>query len=418
MTAPWWQEAVLYQIYPRSYQDADGDGVGDLKGITSRLDHLQWLGIDGIWLNPTYPSPNADWGYDVAGYYGVHPELGTLEDLDELIAQARERGIRVLLDLVPNHTSIAHPWFRERPDLYVWSDDPPNNWRSQFGGAAWSKDTETGRHYLHNFLPAQPDLDWWNEAVRDEFDDILRFWFQRGVAGFRIDVCHAIVKDRELRDDPAATEADHPEHRRKGWRPVFSMNRPEVHDVIRRWRSVADEHEAILVGETYVLQLDQLIPFYGDGSDELHLAFNFLFVHEPLDVARMRAVVEHMEAHLPQAAWPVWTGSNHDAGRLATRWAKGDPDLARCALLMLLTLRGTPFLYAATRSACPTCASRPNASSIPLLAAATTAARRCTGSPTAASPAASRGCRWATRARTTCRTSAPTRARRCTSCAT
>jgi alpha-glucosidase len=347
----WWRDGVLYQIYPRSFQDSDGDGIGDLRGVTDRLDHLQWLGVDGIWLNPTFPSPNRDWGYDVADYYGVHPELGTQDDLDRLIAEARRRGIRVLLDLVPNHTSDQHPWFRERPELYVWSDDPPNNWRSQFGGPAWSRDEGSGRHYLHNFLPEQPDLDWWNEEVREEFDRILRHWFDRGVAGFRIDVCHAIVKDRELRDDPASTEADHPVYREKGWRPVFSMNRPEVHDVLRRWRRIADSHgppegeRPILVGETYVLDLEDLLPFYGTGSDELHLAFNFLFVHAPFEAAALRAIVEQMEAQLPEAAWPVWTGSNHDAGRLATRWAGGGEARARAALLMLLTLRGTPFLY-------------------------------------------------------------------------
>lgn len=346
MSSPqWWQDGILYQIYPRSFQDSDGDGVGDLNGITERLDHLQWLGVDGIWINPTFPSPNADWGYDVADYYGVHPELGTMEDLDRLIDEARRRDIRVLLDLVPNHTSIAHPWFRERPDFYVWADDPPNNWQSQFGGPAWTKDGETGRYYLHNFLPEQPDLDWWNDEVRDEFDRILRFWFDKGVAGFRIDVCHAIVKDRELRDDPAATEADHREYQAKGWLPVFSMNRPEVHDVLRRWRRVADETESVLVGETYVLELADLVPFYGDGRDELHLAFNFLFVHEHFEADELRAIVEDMEAHLPEAAWPVWTGSNHDAGRLTTRWCGDDPDKARVALMILLTLRGTPFLY-------------------------------------------------------------------------
>ena len=365
----WWREGVLYQVYPRSFQDSDGDGVGDLRGVIERLDHLEWLGIDGIWLNPTFPSPNRDWGYDVADYYGVHPDLGTPGDLDDLIAAAGRRGIRVLLDLVPNHTSDQHPWFRERPDLYVWSDEPPNNWRSQFGGSAWSRDQHTGRHYLHNFLPEQPDLDWWNEEVREEFDAILRHWFQRGIAGFRIDVAHAIVKDRDLRDDPAATEADHPHYREKGWRPVFSMNRPEVHDVLRRWRQVAEssppgagsggsgaggpESSPILVGETYVLDLEDLVPFYGNGSDELHLAFNFLFVHAPFEAAVLRRIVEHLEAHLPEAAWPVWTGSNHDAGRLTTRWAAGDEQRARSALLMLLTLRGTPFLYYGDEIALP-----------------------------------------------------------------
>ncbi len=345
----WWRDGVLYQVYPRSFADGDGDGVGDLRGIRARLDHLEWLGVAGIWLNPTFPSPNADWGYDVADYYGVHPELGTLDDLDALIADAGARGIRVLLDLVPNHTSDRHPWFRERPDFYVWADDhgPPNNWRSSFGGPAWSRDERTGRWYLHNFAPEQPDLDWWNEAVREEFDAILRFWFDRGVAGFRIDVCHGIVKDAELRDDPAAGPEDHPWVRRRGYKQVFSMNRPEVHDVLRRWRALAraEDPERILVGETYVLDVDQLVPYYGAAEDELHLAFNFLMVHEALAAEPMRAIVEAMEAKLPAGAWPVYAGSNHDAGRLATRWAHGDECAARAALVMLLTLRGTPFLY-------------------------------------------------------------------------
>jgi alpha-glucosidase len=352
MRGPWWRDGVLYQIYPRSFRDADGDGVGDLRGIVERLDHLSWLGVDGIWLNPTMPSPNADWGYDVSDYCAVHPELGTLDDLDALIARAGELGMHVLLDLVPNHTSDRHPWFAERRDFYVWADGapgggPPNNWLSNFGGPAWTLDEASGRYYLHNFAPEQPDLDWWNEDVREAFDDILRFWFARGVAGFRIDVCHAIVKDRELRDDPAATPEDHPQVRRRGLKQVFSMNRPEVHDVLRRWRALADRQDPqrILVGETYVLDLDQLVPYYGAGEDELHLAFNFLFVHSDLDAVQLRTIVEGMEERLPEAAWPVWTGSNHDAGRMATRWARGDPARTRAALLMLLTLRGTPFLY-------------------------------------------------------------------------
>jgi alpha-glucosidase len=346
----WWRDGVLYQVYPRSFADADGDGIGDLRGVISRLDHLEWLGVAGIWLNPTMPSPNDDWGYDVADYKGVHPDLGTPEDLEALIDAARERGIAVLLDLVPNHSSDRHPWFRERPDFYVWADpkpdgSPPNNWVSNFGGSAWT--CEDGRCYLHQFLPTQPDLDWWNEDVRDAFDDILRHWFERGVAGFRIDVCHAIVKDRELRDDPPAKPEDGSHAMRRGLKHVYSMNRPEVHDVLRRWRTLAEGYDPprILVGETYVLSLDELIPFYGRGDDELHLAFNFLFVHAPLDAARLRRIVEGVEAELPELAWPVYTGSNHDAGRLATRWAGGDPRKARAALVMLLTLRGTPFLY-------------------------------------------------------------------------
>jgi alpha-glucosidase len=356
----WWRDGVLYQVYPRSFADSDGDGIGDLRGVIARLDHLEWLGIDGIWLNPTMPSPNKDWGYDVADYCAVHPDLGTMEDLDALIAAAGERGIKVLLDLVPNHTSDQHAWFQDaltgrdarHRDFYVWADpkpdgSPPNNWRSNFGGSAWQLDEASGQMYLHNFLPEQPDLNWWSDEVRDAFDEILRFWYDRGIAGFRIDVTHAIVKDRELRDNPAATPDDHQLVRDRGFRQVFSMNRPEVHDVLRRWRSLSSRQdpERILVGETYVLDLDHLIPFYGGGEDELHLAFNFIFVHAPLSADALRTVVEGMEEKLPARAWPVYTGSNHDAGRLATRWADGDERRARAALTMLLTLRGTPFLY-------------------------------------------------------------------------
>lgn len=350
----WWREGVLYEIYPRSFADANGDGVGDLRGIIERLDHLEWLGVAGVWLNPIHPSPNADWGYDVADYRGVHPDLGTLEDLDELVAKARRRGIAVLLDLVPNHTSDQHAWFRDprHRDYYVWADgradgQPPNNWRSTFGGPAWTFDERSGQWYLHNFLAAQPDLNWWNDEVRDEFDDILRFWFDRGVAGFRIDVSHAIIKDRELRDDLAVTPEDHPHERRHGVRRVFSMHRPEVHDVLRRWRALAGtyEPEKILLGETYVLDLDRLLPYFGTGEDELHSAFNFLFVHAPFRAEPLRRIVEGMEAQLPRAAWPVWIASTHDAGRLVTRWCGEAPARVRCALMMLLTLRGTPFLY-------------------------------------------------------------------------
>ena len=364
----WWRNGVLYQIYPRSFADSDGDGIGDLRGILAHLDHLEWLGIDGIWLNPTMPSPNDDWGYDVSDFCAVHPELGTIEDLDALIAAAGERGIRVLLDLVPNHTSDRHEWFVDAAsgrdarfrDFYVWADPgadggPPNNWESNFGGSAWQLHEPTGQYYLNNFLPSQPDLNWWNDDVREAFDDVLRFWFARGIAGFRIDVCHAIVKDRELRDDPAATPDDHPLIRKKGHKQVFSMNRPEVHDVLRRWRALADAQDPrrVLVGETYVLDLDSLIPFYGQGEDELNLAFNFLFVHSELDADELRTVVEGVEEKLPTVSWPVYTGSNHDAGRLTTRWAGDDERRARAALMMLLTLRGTPFLYYGDELALP-----------------------------------------------------------------
>jgi alpha-glucosidase len=357
----WWSDGVLYQIYPRSFMDSDGDGIGDLQGVIERLDYLAWLGIDGIWLNPTMPSPNADWGYDVADYRAVHSDLGTQRDLDALVAEAGRRNIRVLLDLVPNHTSNRHPWFvdaltgrdSEHRDYYVWADpkpdgSPPNNWQSVFGGEpAWELDPASGQYYLHNFLREQPDLNWWNERVRAEFDDILRYWFDRGIAGFRIDVAHSIIKDSELRDNPAASASDDVHARRVGQVAEFNMNRPEVHEVLRRWRAIADGYEPsrILVGETYVLEVERLVTYYGSGSDELHLAFNFPFAHVPFDGESLRAIVETTESLLPRGAWPVWTGSNHDVGRFATRWCDGDERKCRLALMLLLTLRGTPFLY-------------------------------------------------------------------------
>jgi len=360
----WWHDAVCYQIYPRSFADSNGDGIGDLPGVTAHLDHLAWLGIDAFWISPTFPSPNADWGYDVADYFGVHPDLGTADDLEHLVAEAAHRGIKVLLDLVPNHTSIEHPWFvdarssREAAhrDWYVWADPapdggPPNNWTSSFTGPAWALDPtpapgEPAQMFLHNFLPSQPDLNWWNDDVRGAFDKILRYWFDRGVAGFRIDVAHMIVKDRELRDNPPATESDFLLDRLRGQVPVYNSNRPEVHDVHRRWRSIADSYDPprLLVGETFVGDVESLIPFYGRG-DELGLAFNIPFVQTRFAADDLSAVVAETEASLPEGCWPVWTGSNHDVSRLPTRWAKGDARATRMALMMLLTLRGAVFLY-------------------------------------------------------------------------
>jgi alpha-glucosidase len=327
--------------------------------VIEHLDHLAWLGVDGIWLNPVNPSPDADWGYDVADYRSIDPDFGSLEDLDRLVEEARHRGIRVLMDLVPNHTSDRHPWFvdarssreSEHHDWYVWGDpkadgSPPNNWRSSLGGPAWTWDEGIGRFYLHNFQPAQPDLNWWNSAVADAFDAILRFWFDRGIAGFRIDVAHGLVKDRSLRDDSSALETDHPRVRAHGLRSDFSMNRPEVHDVLRRWRTISDSYgqDRVLLGETWVLDVEALARFYGDGADELHLALNVLFVLSTLG-QEMRSVVESTEAMLPRAAWPLLNGSNHDVGRFPTRWCGGDERSARAALVTLLTLRGTPLLY-------------------------------------------------------------------------
>jgi alpha-glucosidase len=354
----WWQGAVLYQLYVRSWRDTNGDGYGDLGGVIAGLDYLAWLGVDGIWLSPTMPSPDQDWGYDVSDYLGVHPELGTMADLDRLIAEARARGMRVLLDLVPNHTSSAHPWFvdaasgRDTPhrDYYVWADPapgggPPNNWLDATGRTAWAWHEPTGQYYLHLFLDSQPDLNWREPAMHQEFREILRFWFDRGVAGFRVDVAHGLYKDADLRDDPPAAGSG-PMAGRFGQKPVYSANRPETHGVYRDWRKIAEGYQPprLLLGETWVGDLGRLAEFYGH-DDELQLAFNFPFVFSPLAARELSGVVGATLARLPAGACPVWTASNHDVGRFPTRWCGGDERKARLALLLLATLPGTTVLY-------------------------------------------------------------------------
>ena len=276
------------------------------------------------------------------------------------MAEAGGRGIRILMDLVPNHTSDQHPWFVDalsgrdaaHRDYYVWADPapgggPPNNWVSIFGGSAWEMDEASGQYFLHNFEAAQPDLNWWSEDVRREFDDIVRFWWDRGVAGFRIDVCNMMIKDAELRDNPPASPDDPLDQQFMGVKSVYNTDRPEAHDILRRWRAIAGDYdpERLLVGETNVEELTTLVEFYGNGHDELHGGFNFVFINAPLESDAMRTIVEDLERLIPEGAWPVWTGSNHDVSRLATRWCGGDPAKVRVALLILLTLRGTPFLY-------------------------------------------------------------------------
>jgi alpha-glucosidase len=355
----WWREAVVYQIYVRSFADANGDGVGDLRGIVGKLDYLAWLGVDALWLSPIHASPNDDWGYDVADYHAIHPQLGDGADLDRLVQEARRRDMRIILDLVPNHTSDRHPWFvdarsscaAERRDFYVWADGrpdgaPPNNWRSSFGGPAWTHDDVTGQWYLHHFLPSQPDLNWWNPAVRAEFDAILRDWFDSGIAGVRIDVCNMIVKDRALRDNPPAADEDPAFLRMLGQRQVYDSCLPELHEVLRRWRAIADGYDPprLLLGETYVFDLGTLASFYGAG-DEIQLAFNMPFLFAPFDADALRAIATETASRLGADHWPVWTLSNHDVSRFPTRWCGEDPRKIRCALLLLLTLRGTPVLY-------------------------------------------------------------------------
>jgi alpha-glucosidase len=331
----WWRDAVVYQIYPRSFQDSDGDGVGDLRGITDRLDHLVWLGVDAFWLSPIYPSPLADFGYDVSDYTAVDPQLGSLEDFDELVAAARERGLRVLLDLILCHTSIEHRWFREHPDWYIWSpvDGPPNNWVSAFGGPAWSRDERSGRWYMHSFYPEQPDLDWRNPGVVEAMQGVVRFWRDRGADGFRLDAIDRLIKDAELRDDPPATgkfplplQEDAAKFAR-----IYSGNRPEVVDTLRAIREAADD--ALLVGEVF-----QPTSECGRYLEVLDLVFAFELLFSPWDAEALRAAIEPA-AELGRVAWVM---SNHDFDRLASRVG---PENVRAAAELLLTLPGAVFVY-------------------------------------------------------------------------
>src|SRR5579875_159290 len=357
---PWWSGATFYQLYVRSFKDSDGDGTGDIPGIISNLGYIESLGVDAIWLSPTMPSPNTDWGYDVSDYYGVQPDLGDLDDLDQLVKQAAQRGISVMLDLVPNHTSDQHPWFQSAladkrspyRDWYVWAPPkpgggPPNNWISATGEPAWSFDSKSGEYYLHNFLPTQPDLNWWEPRVHDEFEAVLRYWFDRGVAGFRIDVAHGLYKDRQLRDDPPASPSDHPATLRGNLKPRFSSHRPEVHGVYRRWRQIADSYKPgrALLGETWEFDYSRLGDYYGREVPELQLGFNFPFVFAKFSSRDLASVVEATLAALPAGATPVWTASNHDVGRFPTRWCAEDPRAVRAALLVLATLPGTLVIY-------------------------------------------------------------------------
>ena len=344
----------------RSWRDSNGDGAGDLVGVSEGLDYLKWLGINAIWLSPTMPSPNTDWGYDVSDYCDVHPDFGTLADMDRLIEDGRQRGIAIMLDLVPNHTSDAHPWFVDalsgpgaaHRNYYVWAapkpgGGPPNNWLDATGASAWTYDDRSGQFYLHNFLPTQPDLNWWEPAVHEEFETILRFWFERGIAGFRVDVAHGLYKDAQLRDNPRVLSTDHPAIRRAQLRPVYSSHRPEVHQVYQRWRQIADSYEPqrALLGETWEFDYERFAAYYGGEKPELHLNFNFPFVLAELRASQLADVVERTLAVLPPGATPVWTASNHDVGRFPTRWCHDDERAVKAALVVLATLPGTLVLY-------------------------------------------------------------------------
>jgi len=360
----WWQRGVVYQIYPRSFKDTSGNGVGDLQGIIDKLDHLndgtpRSLGVDAMWLSPFYPSPMADFGYDVADYCDVDPLFGDLATFDRLVAEAHRRDIKVIVDWVPNHTSDQHPWFiesrssRDNPkrDWYMWRDPkpgglPPNNWGSFFGGPAWTLDEKTGQYYLHQFVKEQPELNWRNPAVRAAMADVLRFWMERGVDGFRIDVIGMLIKDAELRDNPPNPDANPnlPPNDIAGQQMhVYNQDQDEVHDVIREMRQVLDEYEdRCAIGELG-FELPRWVKYYGEKGDELHLPFNFRLMEQPWDAQAMRRSVDKLEAALPDFGWPNYVLGSHDSPRLASRL--GGQAQARVAAMMLLTLRGTPTLY-------------------------------------------------------------------------
>ena len=360
----WWQTGVIYQIYPRSFQDSNGDGVGDLGGIIQRLDYVSHiLGVDAIWLSPFYPSPQADFGYDVSDYTDVDPLFGDLATFDRLVHEAHRRDLRVIIDFVPNHTSDRHAWFVEsrasrrnlRRDWYIWRDarpdgSPPNNWLSVFGGPAWEWDDKTQQYYLHSFLKEQPDLNWRNPQVKAAMFDVVRFWLERSVDGFRIDVAHYIMKDPELRDNPPNVSSEGSMH--KPWGEydaqlhLHDKGHPDAHEIWREFRAILDAYSArqprFSVGEIHLLDLKAWASYYGAHLDELHMPFNFALLSAPWQAASIRQIVDGLEAALPEGAWPNYVMGNHDEPRLASRLG---PVQARQAAMLMLTLRGTPTLY-------------------------------------------------------------------------
>ncbi len=347
---------MIYQIYPRSFQDSDGDGVGDLAGIELRLDYLATLGIDAIWLSPIYPSPMADFGYDVADYCDISPMFGDLDGFDRLLAAVHERGIKLLLDFVPNHSSDIHPWFVEsrssrmnpKRDWYIWRDPapggrPPNNWISDFGGSSWEWDETTGQYYLHAFLKEQPDLNWRHPELREAMIGVLRFWLDRGVDGFRIDVLWHIIKDATLRDNPINEDWTPDRTQRDRLIQLYSTDQPEAHEIAAEFRALADSYgDRVLIGEIY-LPNERLARWFGTAdSPEVHLPVNFGLIENAWDAVSLRRMIADYEASLPEFGWPNWMFGSHDAPRIAAR--VGDAQ-ARVAAMLLLTLRGTPTLY-------------------------------------------------------------------------
>ena len=361
----WWRTGVIYQVYPRSFMDASGDGIGDLAGILSRLDYLVTLGITAVWVSPIYPSPMADFGYDVADYTGIAPVFGTMQDFDRLLAGCHTRGLKLILDFVPNHTSDQHPWFlesrssRDNPkrDWYLWQDaqpggEVPNNWMSNFGGTAWTWDEKTAQYYYHSFLPQQPDLNWRNPAVHHAMFAAMRFWLDKGVDGFRMDVLWLLIKDDRFRDNPPNPEPGDGNSFHSVL-PKYTADQPETHVIVRQMRELLDSYPGhrVLIGEIY-LPIKELVRYYGaeeqtGGQGTVHLLgaqmpFNFHLILTAWQPEAVAELIRQYEASLPAGAWPNWVMGNHDQHRIATRIGLRQ---ARVAAMLLLTLRGTPTLY-------------------------------------------------------------------------
>ena len=360
----WWKTAVIYQIYPRSFCDTTGNGIGDLQGIIDKIPYLtQILGVDAIWISPFYPSPMKDFGYDVSDYIDIDPLFGDISDFDKLLSSAHKANLRIIIDLVPNHSSDQHDWFfesrksRENPkrDWYVWVDpkadgSAPNNWLSVFGGSAWEWDEITGQYYLHSFLREQPDLNWRNPEVKDAMFKIVQFWLERGVDGFRIDVAHYILKDPELKDNPPNTTGEFVIHKPLGDYDtqvhLYDKGHPDIHQVYKDFRTLLDDYSIdqprMSMGEIHIFDWDEWSSYYGKNLDEIHLPINFTLLGSEWTAEKIQNLVEEQESHLPKGAWPNYVLGNHDDHRILTRYGK---DQARIAAMLLLTLRGTPVLY-------------------------------------------------------------------------
>jgi alpha-glucosidase len=351
----WWQHAVFYEIYPRSFADSNGDGIGDLNGINSKLDYLKDLGVDAIWITPCFPSPQVDFGYDVSDYENIDPIYGTLADFDHLESNAKKHGIRIILDFVINHTSDQHKWFLDsrssrtaaRRDWYIWRDgkasgQPPNNWNSTFGGSAWTFDAKTGQFYYHYFYPQQPDLNWRNPAVHDAMMNVSRWWYKRGVAGFRLDAVDSLFEDPQLRDNPVLPGVN--QYGDANEDNKYNAKLPEVHDVLRDLRKVADESGAVLIGETWTKDVTELRQYYGEHSNELQMPMDLMFSELKFAAPIFR---QHIATVNSSGGWPVYVISNHDIVRSYHRYGDGTHNdaIAKIMAALYLTLRGTPIMY-------------------------------------------------------------------------